>query len=637
LRTKNRVFYKAGVLTFILLFATCSNLTSATSSISNAKEAASFVLEKLSINENEVLIYVWGPVYKGEEIFSTKDHIMDAPEKGYVIYIDLYPKANLFHPVKYIFLSDSTKELIVKDTIYPPGNLANYQMIDTEIGKIFSSVQNRRASIPEKAFSIMKNTRDSRWAVLMNGGYDSGNNHIRYWNDLSNIYITLNYVYGYPDENIIVLCSDGTNPAPDQSNGQNSDPDLDGDGDDDIMYSCILSNVDMVFADLANILTEGSELFVFTTDHGNTMGGWDTLFNLWNMEELTDAHFAQLLDALPDCEIVCTFEPCFSGGFLDNVVVPPGPVVASSACRHDEYSWAMNNLEYDEYAFYWTAAVNGMDAYGNPADADYNQDGFVTMDEAYIYAEAHDMQSESPQYGDYPEDIGAMISLWPGSEPPETPTKPDGPVEWVQYVETTFSSTTTDPEEDGIYYLFDWGDGNNSGWVGPYASGQTGEASHIWTELGDYKITVIAKDINGVSSDWSEPADISIIKNSPPNNPIIDGPTKIQAMKQYTYTVSAEDPDDHDVYYYVWWDDGDYVDWIGPYKTGEEIIVKNAWPEVGSYTIQVKAKDFIGDKSDVTTLKITVTKNKAISDTLLQKLMEHFAGQFKILKQLLDI
>ena len=375
--------FKVFLFSFILLFPTTLNLTEANPIYSNIENVADFIADKLCINKDEVFIYVWGPVFKGEKVFSVKEHILDVPEKGYIIYIDIYPKANLFHPVKYIFLSESTNEFIIKDATSPPKNFADYHMIETNIGQLFKSVQNRRAFIPKNTISSStKSSSDSRYAVLMSGGYDMSNNHIRYWNDLSNIYITLTEVYGYPDENIIVLCSDGLNPAPDQSNGQNSNPDLDGDGDNDIMYSCVLSNVDMVFNDLANNLTNGNELFVFTTDHGDTNGGWNTLFNLWNHEELTDAHFASLLEALPECEIICTFEPCFSGGFLDNVVVPPGPVIASSACRHDEYSYAMNDLVYDEYAFHWTAAVNGLDAYGNPVNADYNQDGIITMDEA---------------------------------------------------------------------------------------------------------------------------------------------------------------------------------------------------------------------------------------------------------------
>ena len=626
---KTNKFVKAVIFSLILLISTTLNLTVANPIVTNIEEAANFILDQLSINKNEVLIYIWGPIFEGEEILSTKDHILDATEKGYVIYIDLYPRANLFHPVKYIFFSEITNEFIIKDANSPPKNFADYQMIETDFGQLFKSAKNRRVSIEEHTISSSsKSSSDSRYAVLMNGGYDMGNNHIRYWNDLSNIYITLINVYGYPDENIIVLCSDGLNPAPDQSNGQNSDPDLDGDGDNDIMYSCVLSNVDMVFNDLANNLTNGNELFVFTTDHGNTNGGWNTLFNLWNHEELTDAHFASLLDILPDCEIICTFEPCFSGGFLDNVVVPPGPVVASSACRHDEYSYAMNDLIYDEYVFHWTAAVNGADAYGNPVDADFNQDGMVTMDEAFIYAEAHDTQPESPQYDDYPENIGSLLSLWPGSEPPETPTKPDGPEQWIEHEEATFSSSTTDPEGDSIYYLFDWGNGNNSGWVGPYESGQTGKASNIWTELGNYEIRVAAKDQNGVQSNWSEPALISIVENDPPEKPSIKGPKIGFAGKVLDFTIVAEDPNNHNLFYYVYWGDQTFDYWTGPFFSGEEVTFSHTYNKSGSFTIASIAQDTLLGKSPQSQYNVNVLKNKGVANPLIHRILVYFKNIF---------
>jgi hypothetical protein len=505
-------------------------------------------------------------------------------------------------------------------------NFEDYDLIETEIGEKLFSAENRRATRLEKVNPTYSgSTSGSRYAVLMNGGYNAGNNHVRYWNDLSNIYITLVDVYGYDDENIIVLCSDGLDPTPDQSNGQNSDPDLDGDGDDDIMYSCVLSNVDMVFGELADTLDSGSELFIFQTDHGSSISGWQTLFNLWNMEELTDAHFASLLDALPDCEIICTFEPCFSGGFLDDIVVPPGPIVASSACRHDEYSWAMPpDYIYDEYVFHWTAAVKGEDAYGVPVDADYNQDGAVTMDEAFIYAETHDTASESPQYGDYPEGIGEIFTLWHGSDPPETPTVPQGPSEWIQNVDATFSSTTTEPEGEDVYYMFDWGDGNLSDWVGPYASGETGEASHTWVELGDYEIKAIAKDVNGVKSNWSETTILSIVRNKKPTDPEINGRTIGFGGREYEFTFMSTDQDGHDIYYQVDWDDGERTEWLGPYSSGEKMTLSHSWNRKGTYWIKAWAKDTMEDESSQASFKIQILTNKEKSAPTYYRLLQRF-------------
>jgi len=80
--------------------------------------------------------------------------------------------------------------------------------------------------------------------------------------------------------------------------------------------------------------------------------------------------------------------------------------------------------------------------------------------------------------------------------------------------EYTYTTSTIDPDaEDELYYLFDWDDGKFSGWVGPYDSGDTAEASHIWLEQGDYEIKVKAKDEHGVQSDWSDPLIVSMPRN----------------------------------------------------------------------------------------------------------------------------
>jgi len=107
--------------------------------------------------------------------------------------------------------------------------------------------------------------------------------------------------------------------------------------------------------------------------------------------------------------------------------------------------------------------------------------------------------------------------LKPPNATPETPNKPDGPIEGITNIEYTFSSSTTDPEEDQIFYKFDWGDGSFCNWIGPYASGETAEGSHLWKFPGDYEIRVKAKDDKGGESGWSDPSSIHILQA-----PIVD-------------------------------------------------------------------------------------------------------------------
>ena len=65
-----------------------------------------------------------------------------------------------------------------------------------------------------------------------------------------------------------------------------------------------------------------------------------------------------------------------------------------------------------------------------------------------------------------------------------------------------YTLTCTDPEGDDVYYYIDWGDNTNTGWIGPYKSGDSINISHIWTERGGYTIKAKAKDIYDAESDW---------------------------------------------------------------------------------------------------------------------------------------
>jgi hypothetical protein len=94
--------------------------------------------------------------------------------------------------------------------------------------------------------------------------------------------------------------------------------------------------------------------------------------------------------------------------------------------------------------------------------------------------------------------------------PPNTPDKPQGPENGETGIEYTFTTTTTDSEDDAIYYMWNWGN-EISDWFGPYQSGETIEIPHSWNVAGQFDIKVKAKDDEGEESKWSETITIDII------------------------------------------------------------------------------------------------------------------------------
>jgi hypothetical protein len=100
-----------------------------------------------------------------------------------------------------------------------------------------------------------------------------------------------------------------------------------------------------------------------------------------------------------------------------------------------------------------------------------------------------------------------------GSNPPSKPDKPTGSVTGKPGIEYTYYTSTTDPDGDDVYYWFDWDDGTNSGWIGPYPSGQTVWDDKIWEKQGNYQIKVKSKDVFGAVSDWSDPLSVTMPRN----------------------------------------------------------------------------------------------------------------------------
>jgi len=87
------------------------------------------------------------------------------------------------------------------------------------------------------------------------------------------------------------------------------------------------------------------------------------------------------------------------------------------------------------------------------------------------------------------------------NQPPEKPTI-EGPAKGKIKVPTEYNFTTTDPDGDNVSYYIDWGDDTNSGWIGPYSSGEKITQTHTWSKKGTYTIKAKAKDSHGNESGW---------------------------------------------------------------------------------------------------------------------------------------
>lgn len=200
-----------------------------------------------------------------------------------------------------------------------------------------------------------------------------------------------------------------------------------------------------------------------------------------------------------------------------------------------------------------------------------------------------------------------------GSKPGK-PAQLSGPTSGFNMMSYTYSTNTTDPDGDSIYYWFDWGDGTYSDWIGPFDSGEECNISHVWDKQGVFSIRVKSRDTIGLESDWSDPFVMEIVNRRPSQPAMPDGETFGGCGGigySYDYTSAAVDFDGDRLYYWFEWGDGLCTGWMGPYASGEVVVSLNhEWQNPGEYSIIVKVKDSFNEETEWS-VPLVVTMNGA--------------------------
>lgn len=375
-------------------------------------QADAIVQSYLESNElsDGTWLYSYSTILNGASIVLTGNSTISTPASDcYAYFLDEHPLKGWSHECRLLYVNIGTGTVLSSPINMPPNNLEDWnehftvEAIGTGNDNFLFELNNTNSP----------NTAENCYAVIISGGMNKSSNHIRYWNDCSIVYRVLTQLYGYKDENIYVIMSDGTNPGTDRrtfgSPSYDSSPlDLDNDGDDDIMYSATKSNIGIVFDELEEKLTQDDFLFIFSTDHGTLINN-EVYLCLWNEYMSTD-DFAAEVDKVNAGSMGIVMEQCFSGGFLP-ALSKKGRSVAT-ACRADESSYARGVDTYNEFIYHWISAVAGSTPEGQAVDADYNNDGYVSMKEAFDYAEQEDSKPETPLYQSVKPHYGEFLTLY---------------------------------------------------------------------------------------------------------------------------------------------------------------------------------------------------------------------------------
>ncbi|MCM1071835.1 MAG: hypothetical protein NC210_05625 [[Clostridium] fimetarium] len=253
------------------------------------------------------------------------------------------------------------------------------------------------------------------YAIILNGGINKSANHRRYYNDCAYIYATLVKKLRVPKENLRVIMADGTNPSSDMRvfmNGQyqSSNPDLDGDGIDDIQFSATRAHLKAAITQLQGKIGADDQLLFFVVGHsGCDSASGVKYLCLWGDEKIMDFELAQWLSPIVDkgAAVNVVLSVNYAGSFI-GPLSKSGCVVTAGA---EGLMYPASVECYSEFPYWWTTAINGADHDGNPVKSDLNGDGVVSMQEAFNFVRQNAKRPNECSFASYPAHLGEELAV----------------------------------------------------------------------------------------------------------------------------------------------------------------------------------------------------------------------------------
>lgn len=124
--------------------------------------------------------------------------------------------------------------------------------------------------------------------------------------------------------------------------------------------------------------------------------------------------------------------------------------------------------------------------------------------------------------------------------------------------------------------------------------------------------------------------------NTPPTNPMIDGPPSGVKNQKYNFTFVSTDAENHTIKYLINWNDGGGIEETNYYSNGTVVTVSHSWSNNGEKKIRAMSVDqYSATTNQWSEFTFNVPRNKASNFKLLELLFARFPNSFLIIQKLL--
>lgn len=185
-----------------------------------------------------------------------------------------------------------------------------------------------------------------------------------------------------------------------------------------------------------------------------------------------------------------------------------------------------------------------------------------------------------------------------GNIPPSEPIV-DGMVRGRPGDSMWYSALSVDADGDSISYLFDWDDGNQSGWSELCLPAEKQFAVHVFDDSGAYGVRAKARDA-GQESPWSDNIEAQVRDYGPfaPRLPLNSGSDTVLVEDTVAFATAASHPLlwERVAIQFCW---GDSLDEWGEFDNpGATHVGRHAFIDPGVFEVKARAKDSLEYVSD---------------------------------------
>jgi outer membrane protein assembly factor BamB len=231
--------------------------------------------------------------------------------------------------------------------------------------------------------------------------------------------------------------------------------------------------------------------------------------------------------------------------------------------------------------------------------------------------------------------LGKLGTIYVGTEMLRA-YNPDGTLKWMTDVQGSIYGTVPAVSADGTIYVsagFSLVAVNPDGsekWRQQLNTAQVRSSPSIGLDDRVY----VGSENPGMSPRGYLHA-FGILDPDAPTAPTIIGRIRGTIEKSYDYIFRSTSSLGNDVFYQIDWGDGSLTDWLGPYDSGESMVMNHSWSDKGTYTIKARAKDIDNLWGPWGELKITMPFSYEPQVPFIQWLLECFPNAFPFLRQII--